>query len=296
MKYLLTLFALQLCIISYGQKALDSLKKAEGIWIANDYYDSFEKTNSAIKSKKAFEPNYPVALRINTSEVKNGIMNIGYSVLHDHMLHPEVSEYIVKGGDTIKEQGNFKINLNKKDSIGYYKTTDIYYFNYDWISYFSWNTERKTLTLYRPEGNGHKELFIHFTQPTSKFSDDYPFPNPLYNYTRRKTLVGNYTLKNKNSETLSKNLNIYENGSIEGYKPFESFTAYFSTDIYCGPLGKNDLLILYEDILIEESIALYFLYVKDEKGNINLFERTIQMEERDQQIKLGEKVYELIKN
>src|SRR5690606_10836775 len=103
-----------------SQDKIQDLESINGIWIAEDYYNSFEKTNSAIKSKSAFFHNDPVALSINISEYKNGLLNIGFSVLHDHLLHPEVSEFILIDNDTIREQGSFKINLKSKDSLGYY--------------------------------------------------------------------------------------------------------------------------------------------------------------------------------
>ena len=54
------------------QNAKEEIKEIEGIWIAEDYYNSFESTKSAVKSKNAFDFNYPVAIRINSKEIKNG--------------------------------------------------------------------------------------------------------------------------------------------------------------------------------------------------------------------------------
>src|SRR5690606_12590421 len=155
---------------------------------AEDYYNSFEKTNSAIKSKSAFFHNDPVALRINISEYKNGLLNIGFSVLHDHLLHPEVSEFILIDNDTIREQGSFKINLKSKDSLGYYKTTEIGYFNYNWVSYLTWSSNDQTFILYRPKKDELNELKIKFIKIKSSFDTKYKFPNPLYYYTRSKNL------------------------------------------------------------------------------------------------------------
>ena len=79
----------------------DLIESHSGIWIAENYYNSFEKTKSCLKSKKSFDPNAPVGLRINPSEIKNGILNVGFSSLHDHLLRPEVSEYMVINCDVM---------------------------------------------------------------------------------------------------------------------------------------------------------------------------------------------------
>jgi hypothetical protein len=42
------------------------INKLNGIWIAEKYYNSFEKTKSALKSEKAFPSNEPVGLRVNS--------------------------------------------------------------------------------------------------------------------------------------------------------------------------------------------------------------------------------------
>jgi len=294
MKHLIIFFLFLYCIFGFGQKPTDDIKMLEGVWIAEDYYNSFEKTNSAVKSKKSFHFNDPAGLRINSNEIKNGIVNIGYAELHHHLLFPEVSDYIVKNKDTIHEQGNFKINLNKKDSLGYFKTTDISYFNYSWVSYLKWNKDKTSLTLYRPKGKDHKEKYIRYKRILTDFDADYLFPNPIYYYTRSKTLTGNYTLKDNKGVILSKNFEIKENGIANGFKEFENFTFYYSTDIYCGLPLKSDLIIICEDILNDKSKRLVFLMDRDENGDINLHKR--RMSNKEEAYVLGEKIYELIKN
>jgi hypothetical protein len=184
--------------------------------------------------------------------------------------------------------------LKKKDSIGYYKTTDISYFNYEWISYITWNVDKTSLTLYKPKGKEHQETFIRYKRVTSEFKDDYLFPNPLYFYTRQKTIKGNYTLKDNKGIILSKNFEIKENGIATGFKDFENFTFYFSTDIYCGLPLKSDLIIACEDILNNEGKTFVFLIDKDKDENIYLHKR--QMSKVDEAYVLGERMYELIKN
>ncbi|WCO03479.1 hypothetical protein [Psychroserpens ponticola] len=283
MKHAIKIFLFFFSIFCFAQNVSKEIKTIEGIWIAEDYYNSFEQTKSAIKSKNAFNLNYPVALRINSKDIKNGILNIGYSELHDHNIYPEVSNISI-----------FKINLNKKDSIGYYKTTDISYFNYEWISYLRWNIDKNSLTLYRPKGNGLEEYYIKYKRVESKFRKDYLFPNPLYYYTRNKTLSGNYTLKDNLGNILSENFTIGDNGIVSGFTLLDNFTAYFSTDIYCGPPAINDLVMFFDDILIEEKEVFYFLYKKNENGNIDFHKRLYNKENGSD--KLGEIIYELVKN
>ncbi len=293
MRFTITVTILFSGFISYGQKAIEDLNTLQGIWIAEDYHNSFENTKSAIKSKNAFDYNYPVGLRINPIEIKNGVLNIGYAELHDHIIHPEVSDYIVKNNDTIREF-SFNVNLRQKDSSGYYKTSDIHYFNYDWVSYLTWNVNDNSISLYRPEGNEHAERFIKYIRVTNGFDNDHLFPNPLYYYTRQKTLKGTYTLKDNEGTVLSKNFQIDENGIANGYGKFENFTFYFSTDIYCGPPINYDLIIGYEDVLTEESKTFVFLLVINEDGNISLHKK--EMNNTTHSYELGEKAYELIKN
>lgn len=280
----------------FSQSKIQDLESLNGIWIAEDYYNSFEKTNSAIKSKNAFYHNDPVALRINSSEYRNGLLNIGFSVLHDHLLHPEVSEFILKDTDTIREQGSFKINLKSKDSLGYYKTTEIGYFNYDWVSYLTWNSIKETIILYRPERGEIKELKIKFVKIKSSFETNYKFPNPLYYYTRSKNLTGSYTLKDSKGKVISNDLAICENGLVKGFSLLENYTAYFSTDVYCGLPANEDIVIFNEDVLNNESNGYVYSFVKNEEGNIELYENEIGENNGIEVIMLANKVYELIKN
>lgn len=273
MKTITTYILLLVFFDCYCQNTENKIKELEGIWIAEDYYNSFLKTKSAALSKQAFDANDPVALRVNGSEIKNGKLNIGYSTLHDHMLHPEVSEYLISNGDTIREQGCFKINLNIPDSFGYYKTSEIYYFNYEWVSYLNWNTSDSSITLYRPKGKELDERNIKYRRISNSFDEEYPTPNPLYYFTRINTLCGSYTLLDSSGKTLTKNLKFNLNGKITGYDLFNGYTYYFSTDIYCGPAVNHDFILFYEDILKKNSGQFGFAYVVLKNGNIGLYKR-----------------------
>jgi|GEM_PF-4508419 len=116
----------------------------EGIWIAKDFYQSFEQTSSIIESKKAFDSNDPVGLRINYEEVKSGYLNIGYSFLHSHITNPEVSQFAINDKkDTLREQGSFKINLTKVETDGSFLTSEIYPFSSEWKSIFHTTIKQK---------------------------------------------------------------------------------------------------------------------------------------------------------
>ncbi|KAB1153991.1 hypothetical protein F7018_16025 [Tenacibaculum aiptasiae] len=277
----------------FGQKIKRDLKKLEGVWIAEDYYNSFEKTKSAVKSKGDFYFGSPVGLRINTKEVKNEILNIGYSVLHDHLIYPEVSDYILQGNDTIREQGSFKLNLNQKDSLGYYKIIKTDYYDTKSISHLKWDVNKNSLTLYKLKGKGKKERSIRFTRVESGFDADNPFPNPIYHYTRLKTLVGKYIVKDSSGNILSNNFKIHKSGVASGFDKFENFTFYFSTDVYCGLPYKSDLIIINEDILNNNSKGFSFLINLKENGDIHLHKR--KTDYKNEFVSLGDKVFELIK-
>lgn len=293
----LSFFLLAFSVNVFSQTNLIEISTLNGVWIAEEYYNAFEENNSAIKSKNAFDYSYPVALRINTSENKKGILNIGYSVLHDHFLHPEVSKYVVKNKDTISEQGSFSVDLNSKDSLGFHKIIDFREFNNDWVSYLSLDSQNSTVTLYRPKNKEHTEEIIKYKRVKSTFNKDYQYPNPLYYYTRSKNLVGNYVLKDINDNLLSNDLVISEDGLVKGYSLLEGFTVYFSTDIYCGLPSNEDLVIFIRDVFDNESKSYAYSYVKDKKGNISLYNNEMGTIEgaNFEVIKLTDKVYDLIK-
>lgn len=284
-------------LIGYSQEVswsntFDSLK---GIWIASSYYNAIETNHSPLDSKDSFDPNYPVAIRINPKEIHDDEVTFGYAILHDHLLHPEVSEYMIKAEDTIYEQGNFKINLKHKDSLSYYKTSSIYYFNYDWKSYLKWNTKTQHLELYRPKGSGHPETTITYKRITKQFDSDYQFPNPLYYYTRQHSLNGNYTLKDAQGKLLSSQFYIHDNGIINGYAPLNNYTFYFSTDIYCGLPATHDIALFCKDITNDNSPCKSYLLIRHSNQHISLHESKLRGKYKEQ-LTLGKKVYDVFKN
>ena len=254
-------FVIFICLffVSNNSFSQSKLSSFQGIWISKPFFNSFEKTRNIRKSKKSFTPEFPVALRINFEEIYNDSLNVGYSVLHDHFLHPEVSRFYISKDTTLTgvaaalyeesddksnkdlfrrvyEQGHFSVSLNLKETnnwnVGY-----IEYFNFEnqnsFLGYYIKDTDT-TLFIHRLKNDTIPADTIYFTKTDLKISKNYPSPNPLYYYTRNRTLVGNYNLYDNNGNILSTNFRIENNGEMVGYKPFENIIFIYSTDVYCG--------------------------------------------------------------
>lgn len=278
-------------------RLVDQIKDLEGIWIAEDYLNSFDKTKSSIKSKKAFDPNDPVGLRINSLELVDSFLNIGYSGLHDHMIHPEISKYTVVGKDTIHEQGHFQINIQRSDSLNYHQTSEIYYFNYECKAYFSWTFSADTLLiLHRPATEKEKEKTIKFKRISRSFKPNYLFPNPIYYYTRSKTLVGTYTLRDSLNKVISNSFRIDFSGKTNGYAPFNDKILYFSTDIYCGPETTEDFILFcnYNDKLEPDCNGYIYKRVDEKTIQFHKSDWVETPEGYEKQV-VGKMIYKLTK-
>jgi hypothetical protein len=260
-----------LLLISKFCLSQEKIQDYNGIWIAEDYYHSFEKTKNCLESKYAFDPNEPVGLRINTSEIKNGILNIGFSCLHDHLLRPEVSEYIINGKDTIREQGYFKIKLSEQYDLNKFPTTEILFFSRNWKSSLILN--KNSITLYRPENKDFKARKIKFIKIKETFDHNYQYPNPLYFYTRKTLLEGNYTLKDSTNKVITQALKISANGEIKGYAEFENKKIYYSTDIYCGPPAIDEFVLICNNIEDYHSDCKGFVFKRINENTIYLYNR-----------------------
>lgn len=285
----------QIFTISLLSQNIVDVKEIEGVWIAEDFYNSFEKTKNIHKSKYVFDPNYPIALRINSKEKLNNKLYIGYEALHDHLLRTEESKYIVIEKDTLGKKGCFEINIPRRDSLNYFLTSEILYFNHDWKSYLTW--DKKTVTLYRPKKGDWKSETIKYKRISNKFAENYQYPNPLYFYTRNRVLVGDYILKKFDTgEVLSKSLNIRPNGAVSGYSRFMNMYAYYSTDIYCGSPTEDEHLMFFEDVTKEDSKSIHFVLKRPDSGTVFLYEMYPRRHEYGQILKeLDSPKYILIK-
>jgi len=274
MKYLITIILTFYTLFAQSQNNLfKEIKKLNGIWIAVDYYNSFEKTKSSIKSKEAFDPSIPVGLRINSKETKDNVLNIGCSYLHDHDLWPEVSEHVILNGDTLTEQSNFKLNLNEKDSLNFYRVEKIGYHNCSFEAFLTWNySDDTTLILYNPNIEKYPGKYIEFKRIASKFDKAYEYPNPLYYYTRSRTLAGNYILKDSTNKILSKNFIINLNGTAKGYSLLENKIFFLSTDIYCGHAVSHDYIFICDNIENLNNGYKFYFYKRIDKNTIYLQE------------------------
>lgn len=281
--------------ILLSQNVVD-VKEIQGIWIAEDFYNSFEKTRNIHQSKDAFDPNYPVALRINPKEILNDKLYIGYEALHDHLLRAEKSEYIVTKKDTIGKKGCFEINISKRDSLNYFLTSEILYFNHDLKSYLTW--DKNTVSLYRPKKGDSNSETIKYVRITNKFDRKYEYPNPLYYYTRSRVLGGSYVLKDYNSEkVLTKSLKFKPYGIVTGYPRFKNMYAYYSTDIFCGLPTEDEHIMLFDDVTKEDAKSIHFVLKRPSSNKIFLYEMYPRRYEYGQEEKkeLGNPKYVLIK-
>ncbi|MFN6946872.1 MAG: hypothetical protein ACK4ND_18140 [Cytophagaceae bacterium] len=287
-----------LALTVYCQDRLvDQIKNLEGIWIAEDYLNRFDITKSSIKSKEAFHSNHPVGLRINRLEIADSSLNIGYSELHDHWIHPEISKYTVVDGDTIHEQRHFQINIAKSDSLNFYQTSEIHYFNYECKAYFSWIFSADTVViLYRPATENQAEETIRFKRISYSFKPSYLFPNPIYYYTRSKTLVGTYTLRDSLNKVISSNFQIALDGTATGYTSFKDKIFYFSTDIYCGPETTEDFVLFcsYNDKLDPDCKGYIYKRINEKTIQFHKNEWVTSPEGTPKQV-VGKMIYKLTK-
>lgn len=296
-KLIILLVILILDLNSFSQGILlNDIKAIKGIWIAEDFYNSFEKNKSHIKSANSFEHDYPVGLRINDYEINDSMINIGYSVLHDHCQHIETSNFTIIDNDTIYEQGSFNLKLNYKDSSGYYLIYNLWNnFNYGFEAYLKWeiSSNDTLVVMQRRLNNGIRRESIKFKRLTSNFSKDNLFPNPIYYYMRLRMLEGKYILKDKNDSILSSNFIIYLNGRTKGYPPLGEKVFYYSTDNYClHPDGDNVLLC----DLIKKRYSFNcsgYIYKRTSDNSVLLYKTWF--DEKTCEYKNGNLVYKLIK-
>lgn len=267
-------------------KLADQVKNLEGIWIAENYGQMFDQTRSSLKSKGAFDPNYPAGLRVNGLELRDDSLVIGYGVLHDHSLYPEISTFLMADGERIYEQGYFMMNALKPDSLNFYKISETDFFNYECAAYFSWLYGKDTtLLLYRPASAELPELTIRYKRITDKFLPDNPFPNPIYYYTRSKMLAGNFMLKDGLGKILSPRVSIGLDGQMRGYAPFDSLRCYFSTDVYCGPHELEDVVLTCSMDKKYEFKCEGYYYTSTKEGGFQLLDRAWIQE--DDEYKVG---------
>ena len=276
MKKVLFVFLILFYFQSYCQKL--PITEIEGIWIAENFYNSFENTKSILNSKKAFYFNYPVGLRFNSSEIKGNEWNVGYASLHGHSIFDEISDFIIVDNDTIREQGRYKLNLVSENENGSFKLEPLRE-SYESYSKTALSFENETITLTKESGTK-----INYIKIASEFNEDYKYPNPLDYYTRKTILEGDYTLKNSSDIILSENFTITPNGKITGSDLFKDRRVFYSTDVYCGPPEIDEIILFCSDSITKNRECQNFVIKLIDKNTIYLYgdlPRSIEEPERE---------------
>ncbi len=258
----ITLIFILISQLCFGQTTLQQrVKDLSGIWIATDFKQSFDTTHSMISSKKSFDGTVPVGFRFNPTEIKENTWSVGYGELHSHLFHPEVADYTIQGKDTIYEQGNIKIDLNQKDSAGYYPIPSPFIFFADKANTWVKISENQLTLTWKLPGKDLKT--IRYTKIASFFEENYLHPNPRDYYVRKITLVGKYKLKDKNGKILSNYFRIHNNGLITGYDQLNGKKIDLSTDVYCGPPSVYDNIMIYNHNNLEHPETEVYIFEKE---------------------------------
>jgi len=256
------------------------LNNIEGIWIESSFKNFFDSNPSMSALSLSSLNNYnshiairPIGIRIQSIEQKDGILTLGYGVLHSHFFHPEVSKFCIQNNDTIYEQRSFSINLNQKDSLGYYLIPDLYReFENSSSCYFKINYEKdSTITILRKAVNNTHEIVCNYQRITKTISKSYPYPNPRDYYVREKTLVGTYSLKDSTEKIISSNFKINPNGTFEGVNIWQNQKIEFNTDVFCGGPAKYDKVMIYNPNDTENTEVELFIYILANKDTIQFF-------------------------
>ncbi|MFM7024005.1 MAG: hypothetical protein ACKOXB_13620 [Flavobacteriales bacterium] len=253
----------------FGNTLEKELKNLEGIWIAEPYYNSFVKTSSAIRSKSSFDPTDPFGLRINSKDVQDGVLSMGFSCLHDHFTRPEASNYIVlpEYNDTIR-QPIFKVQIKKPDSLQYYELQDVYLY-FGSPLYFSWHYGKDTsLTILIPASAEYPEKTIKYKRVLRHSAASFPFPSPIYSFTRKISLSGHFELRDSLGNLRTKDFYIDANGVAKGDSLFENKIYEFNTDIYCGEPLYCDIVCFYWD---DGKLTHYASYIYKRMGEKRIF-------------------------
>lgn len=290
MKEKILLLLVIVCNYLYGQRI--DIDEIEGVWVVEDFYKSFVKTKSILKSKEAFDFGFPVGLRFNKSEIKEEIWNVGYSFLHDHFLHSEVSDYIVVNKDTIREQGRFKMNLNSNKKLFHLeplKDSGAYFHN----AKLSFKKGSITL-LIKGFLKGREKVKVKYVKISSKFNEAYQYPNPLYYFTRKVVLSGDYILKDSLDNIIAKKITIKSSGKIVGAKRLKNNYIHYSTDVYCGPPTIDEIVFICENSNVKNLNCGVYVLKKKNDSSIILY-KDYARDIWDTKRKLKNKMYKLIK-
>jgi hypothetical protein len=287
-KYILTVGLSLFYNFIFGQE-IKSIENYKGVWIAEDFYNSFHLTKSMIASKKSFHPNHPVGFTINPISNNQFKIVITYSTLHDHNLYRESVAF--RKSDYTPPK-NFILNLNNrtvKDTVDIPNILNdledsncMFYMTFDSI-----------ITFYQKKENDCAEIIIKYKKVLEEFDKNNPHPNPIYDFIRREVLSGEYFLTNEKDSVLSKNLTINNNGIINGYEIFENKKIGLNSDVYCGLEMLDDMVYICNNDLQENFDCVNFYFIKS-GNNIYLFDFKDHNIDGADVVLLGELKYKLI--
>lgn len=287
--------------VCFGQtKFVKHLKNIEGIWVEKSFKNYFDSIPSMMEYSKNLSRSesdisiYPIGLRIQSVEQKDGVLTIGYGVLHSHVLHPEVSRKCIQQNDTIYEQGSFFINLNQTDSSGYYKIPDLmslYAIGSPCFLKIDYQLDDTTITIVRKATEQIDQIVINYKRITKSYTPSYAYPNPRDFYVRDKTLVGSYVLKDSTDKEISTNFTINANGTFNGIGHWQNQKIEFVTDVFCGGPATFDKVIIYDPENINNTDVELFIYKRNEEGIIQFFSYKVENSE----LVINKPMYTLIK-
>jgi len=284
-----------------AQKPFEThLDHIEGIWMEKTFKRSFDSLLSiaAYAQTLPFSQRdisiFPIGLRIQAEEQKQGILTIGYGVLHSHMLYPEVSKFCVQEGDTLYEQGSFSLSVSQQDSSGYYRIPDL-------MGLFATSSTcllkvdyqgDTSITLIRKATAQKREITLEYERVSHSFSTSYPHPNPRDYYMRTKTLVGSYEVRDSMNTLISSNVTILPSGLIESDSLWGNRKIEYITDVFCGaPFRAVDRVLIYDPWDLRGRDKELYIYERGEKGDIRFYAAKSFWRKRE----LGEPLFTLIK-
>jgi hypothetical protein len=251
---------------------MPAIQPIEGIWIAEPYLACFDSLTSAILCKDVFDYSIPAGIRVNSKELKGYRLSVGYQPLHQHSLNPEITGCILVGHDTVCENNFFEVDIHKKHELGYQVQGVIPFFNdlYEVANptFLSWQFSPDTVLILQTK---NPRQIIRYKRVNYSFSKSYPYPNALYSYTRDKTLVGTYILRDSTRQIIAQKFKIARNGEARGHSLFANKVFYFSTDIYCGYVATDDCILVCDKDLVERNCDIY-IYKRINKTIIALYE------------------------
>lgn len=243
MKSVFILLTLFLTIKTYSQNSFSQTSdKLNGVWIAEEFANSFDTTKSMIKSKYIFDPLEIVGLVFNQKDTLRNILYGDCSILHGHVTQKEQPKKVIRI-DTLNNFGVIFYYEPKKDTFNLYVSS---FYTDTSTTYKLLIINDSIISVIIRFGTDELREPIRYKKIASTFTENYSNPEAIYYYTRLRTLAGKYILYDSINQIVSENFVMSVDGKMKGYKPFNDLLYEFSTDIYCGPKALSDLVVFYD--------------------------------------------------